>query len=70
VVSIQVWSNLLAPPREPGRGALSPRLGAFGGVSIKGVALLVRRDIAGVLVDVTDADIVEVAGFVPARTMN
>jgi hypothetical protein len=30
----------------------------------------VRRDIAGVLVDVTDADIVEVAGFVPARTMN
>ena len=46
-------------------------LGTFGGASIKGVALLVRRDSAGVLVDVADDDIAEViARFVPAKTMN
>jgi hypothetical protein len=46
-------------------------LGTFSGVSIKGVALLVRRDSAGVLVDVADADIAEViARFVAAKTMN
>ena len=46
-------------------------LGTFGGISIKGVALLVRRDSAGVLVDVADDDIAEViARFVPAKTMN
>jgi len=46
-------------------------LGTFDGTSIKGVALLVRKDAAGEIVDVTDEDIAEVvAGFVPARTMN
>ena len=46
-------------------------LGTFSGVSIKGVALLVRKDGAGELVDVTDDDIAEVvARFTPARTMN
>ena len=46
-------------------------LGTFGGHSIRGVALLVRKDAAGDLVDVTDDDIAEViARFVPAKTTN
>jgi hypothetical protein len=46
-------------------------LGTLGGISIKGVAILVRKDDAGELVDVTDDDITEVvARFTPARTMN
>jgi hypothetical protein len=46
-------------------------LGSFNGVEIKGVALLVRKNDAGELVDVTDDDIAEVvAAFVPAKTMN
>jgi hypothetical protein len=46
-------------------------LGTFGSVSIRGVALLVRKDGAGELVDVTDDDIAEViARITPAKTMN
>jgi hypothetical protein len=46
-------------------------LGTFGGISITGVAVLVRKDGAGELVDVTDDDIAEVvARFVPAKTMS
>ncbi len=46
-------------------------LGTFDGVSITGVALLVRKDGAGKLVDVTEDDVAEVlARFTPARTMN
>ena len=46
-------------------------LGTFNGISIKGVALLVRKDGAGELVDVTDDDIAQViARFVPAKAMN
>ena len=46
-------------------------LGTFGGHSIKGVAILVRKDDAGELVDVTDEDIAEVmARFTPAKPMN
>jgi hypothetical protein len=46
-------------------------LGTFDGISIKGVAVLVRKDGAGHLRDVTDDDIAEViARFVLARTMN
>jgi hypothetical protein len=46
-------------------------LGTFNGASIAGVALLVRKDAGGQLVDVTDADVgAVIAKFVPARTMN
>ena len=46
-------------------------LGTFGGVPIRGAALLVRRDGAGHLLDVTDDDIaVVVARFVPSKAMN
>lgn len=43
-------------------------LGAFDGVSIKGVALLVRKDADGELADVSDDDVAEVvARFKPAK---
>jgi hypothetical protein len=46
-------------------------LGTFREFTIRGVALLVRKDDAGELVDVTEDDIAEVvAGFTPAKTMN
>ena len=46
-------------------------LGGFDGVLIKGVALLVRKNAEGDLLDVTDDDIAEVvARFVPANTLN
>ncbi len=46
-------------------------LGSFNGVEIKGVAILVRKDGTGELVDVTDDDISEaLAGLVAAKTMN
>jgi hypothetical protein len=44
-------------------------LGTFDGISIKGVALLLRKDAAGEIVDVSDDDVAEVvARFQPAKT--
>jgi hypothetical protein len=46
-------------------------LGTFDGVSIRAVALVVRKDGAGQLVDVTDDDVAEVlARFASARTIS
>ena len=43
-------------------------LGTFNGISITGLALLVRKDATGELVDVTDDDIAyAMSGFVPAQ---
>jgi hypothetical protein len=46
-------------------------LGSLDGHSITGVALVVRKDDAGELVDVTDDDVAGVvARFVPSKAMN